>query len=121
MYVPFILFEGISKSILFNSILNFAILSVFNMRNVFIWHLFGGQRLRSVYSQQKVCSPPPPRYSEPWPLKIQNLPTLMEILSQEAAKSNTPNQQPDPTINNPTHPTILDPPFTTQSNATIPP
>ena len=32
--LPFILFEGISKSILFNSILNFAILSVFNVRNV---------------------------------------------------------------------------------------
>ena len=32
-YVPFILFEGISKSILLNSILNFAILSVFNARN----------------------------------------------------------------------------------------
>ena len=34
----FSLFEGISKSILFNSVLNFAILSVFNVRNVIIWH-----------------------------------------------------------------------------------
>ena len=38
IYVLFILFEGISKSIPFNSILNFAILSVFNVRNVIIWH-----------------------------------------------------------------------------------
>ena len=37
IYVPFILFEGISKSMLFNSILNFAILSVFKVRNVIIW------------------------------------------------------------------------------------
>ena len=35
---PFILVEGISKSILFYFILNFAILSVFNVRNVIIWH-----------------------------------------------------------------------------------
>ena len=37
----FYLIEGISKSIqvyFFNSILNFAILSVFNVRNVIIWH-----------------------------------------------------------------------------------
>ena len=38
IYVPFILFEGISKSVHFNSILNFAILLVFNVRNVIIWH-----------------------------------------------------------------------------------
>ena len=38
VYVPFILFEGICKSILFNSILNFAISSAFNVRNVTIWH-----------------------------------------------------------------------------------
>ena len=38
IYVPIILFEGTSKSILFNSILNFAILSVLNVRNVIIWH-----------------------------------------------------------------------------------
>ena len=38
IYVPFILFEGISKSILFNSVLNFAISSVFSMRNVIIWY-----------------------------------------------------------------------------------
>ena len=57
IYVPFILFEGISKSILFNSILNFAILSVFNVRNVIIWHWFGAGA-RSVYSQQKVWPPP---------------------------------------------------------------
>ena len=30
--------EGISKSILLNSILNFAILSISNVRNVIIWH-----------------------------------------------------------------------------------
>ena len=36
MYARFILFEGISKSILFNSILNFAISSVFSVRNVII-------------------------------------------------------------------------------------
>ena len=30
--------EGISKSILLNSILSFAILSIFNVRNVIIWH-----------------------------------------------------------------------------------
>ena len=34
IYVAFILFEGISKSIFFNSILNFAILSGFSVRNV---------------------------------------------------------------------------------------
>ena len=33
-----VLFEGISKSILFNSVLNFAILSVFNVINEIIWH-----------------------------------------------------------------------------------
>ena len=32
IYVPFILFEDISKSELFNSILNFAVLSVFSVR-----------------------------------------------------------------------------------------
>ena len=36
--VPFILFEGISNSLLFNSVLNLAISSVFNVRNVIIWH-----------------------------------------------------------------------------------
>ena len=39
IYVPFTLFEGISKSMLFISILNFAILlSVFNVRNEIIWY-----------------------------------------------------------------------------------
>ena len=38
IYVPFILFEGISRSMLFSSTLNFAILSVFSVRNVIIWH-----------------------------------------------------------------------------------
>ena len=36
----FILFEGIGKRIPFNSILKFAILSEFKMRNVIIWHCF---------------------------------------------------------------------------------
>ena len=36
--IPFILFEGISKSILFNSILNAVIYLVFNVKNVIIWH-----------------------------------------------------------------------------------
>ena len=36
MYVPFILFEGVGKSLYFISILNFAILSYFKIRN--IWH-----------------------------------------------------------------------------------
>ena len=30
--------EGIAKSILFISILNFAIFSIFDVRNVIIWH-----------------------------------------------------------------------------------
>ena len=38
IYVPFILFESISKSILFHSILYYAIASVFNVRNVILWH-----------------------------------------------------------------------------------
>ena len=36
--IPFNLFEGISKSILFNSILNAVIYLVFNVKNVIIWH-----------------------------------------------------------------------------------
>ena len=36
--VPSILFEEIAKSTLFNSFLNFAILSVFNMRNIINIH-----------------------------------------------------------------------------------
>ena len=36
VYVPFILFECISKTIPVNSILKFAILSVFNVRNAII-------------------------------------------------------------------------------------
>ena len=36
IYVPFILFEGIPKSILISSFLKFAI--VFNVRNVIVWH-----------------------------------------------------------------------------------
>ena len=35
---PLVLFLGISKGKLFNSILYFAILSIFNARNVIIWH-----------------------------------------------------------------------------------
>ena len=53
--IPFILSEGISKSKLLNSILNFAILSVFNVRNV----LIEGQRTQSIYNQRKACPPPP--------------------------------------------------------------
>ena len=36
--VHFILLEGIGKRKPFNSILDFAILSNFKMRNVIIWH-----------------------------------------------------------------------------------
>ena len=39
MYIPFILFDSISKNIFFNCILNFAILSVFSVRNVIITFL----------------------------------------------------------------------------------
>ena len=65
IYVPFILFEGISKSILFNSILSCAILQVFNVRNVVIGTNWG-RGLRSVYSRRKVWPPlAPHQYSEP--------------------------------------------------------
>ena len=55
MNIHFILSEGISKSKHLNSILNFAILSVFNVRNV----LIEGQGTQSIYNQRK-ASPPPP-------------------------------------------------------------
>ena len=51
--------EGISKSILLNSILNFAILSISNVRNVTIWHsLVAGA---AISSQPAKCLPPPPQ------------------------------------------------------------
>ena len=81
--VPFISFEDIAKSILFSSILNFAILSVFNMGNVIDYLAVIGGRggaLRSVDSQRKVekfalylppphnilnLTPSPAKYSKP--------------------------------------------------------
>ena len=63
IYVTFILFGGISKSILFRSILKFAILSVFNVRNVIIWHCLGAEAPISL-QLEKICTPtcrlPPP-------------------------------------------------------------
>ena len=58
----FILFKGISKSKLFNSILNFAILSVFNVKNAIIWHIGGGGYDQFTASKKfaPLASPPPP-------------------------------------------------------------
>ena len=69
MYVPFILFEGVSKSVLFYRVLNFAILSVFNVRNVIIWHRMGGGGSDQFTVSEKtgLPLPPPPQYSEPCP------------------------------------------------------
>ena len=49
IYVHFILFEGIGKRIPFNSILDFAILSNFKMRNVII-------SLKEIISQTDKCA-----------------------------------------------------------------
>ena len=56
--------EGISKSILLNSILNFAILSISNVRNVIIWHtLVAGAAISSQpakgLAHRAPHSPPP--------------------------------------------------------------
>ena len=59
-YVPIILFEGISKSKLFN---NFAILSVFNVRNVIIWHWLGAGAPISLQPAKSLASPPSPHPS----------------------------------------------------------
>ena len=68
VYVPFILSEGISKSIFINSILNFALLSVFKVRNVIIWHWIGGRGSDQFTASEKFASPlGPPQYSEHWP------------------------------------------------------
>ena len=51
--------EGISKSILLNSILNFAISSISNVRNVIIWHsMVAGAAISS--QPAKGLPPPPP-------------------------------------------------------------
>ena len=57
--------EGISKSILLNSILNYAILSISNVRNVMIWHsLVAGAAISSQpakgLAHRASQSPPPP-------------------------------------------------------------
>ena len=75
MYVPFILFEGISKSTLFSSILNFAILSVFSVRKVIIWYWLGAGALISLQPAKSLallqhsdpCPPPPPPSPPPPP------------------------------------------------------
>ena len=66
IYVPFTLFEGISKSMLFISILNFAILlSVFNVRNVIIWYWlgWGGWAPISLQLAKSLAPPLAPQYS----------------------------------------------------------
>ena len=56
--------EGISKSIPLNSILNFAILSISNVRNVTIWHsLVAGAAISS--QPAKCLAPPPPNLFTP--------------------------------------------------------
>ena len=55
IYVPFILFEGISKSILFNSTLKFAIISVFNVRYV----IFGTDGAPNRLQPPRLGPPPP--------------------------------------------------------------
>ena len=60
MYVPFILFEGISKSILINSILNFAILSVSFQREMCSYlELIGGRRSSDQFTAGEKFAPPP--------------------------------------------------------------
>ena len=76
-----ICFEGTCKTIPFNSILEFSILSDFNMRNVIIWHWFmkslvGTWRRNDVTSHRRqydvmgllgICPPLAPQYSKPYP------------------------------------------------------
>ena len=57
--------------VFFNSILSFATLSVFNVRNVII----RGGGFDQFTASEKFA--PPPEYSEPWPPNILNLPTPM--------------------------------------------
>ena len=58
--------EGISKSILLNSILNFAILSISNVRNVIIWHslvvgaAISSQQEKGLAHRAPQCPPPLP-------------------------------------------------------------
>ena len=82
MYL-FFLFEGISKSILFNFILNFAISSVFNVRNVIIWHWLGAGDSDQFITSEKFAPPPchPPQYEPCPPPLFQNLPKPMYAVS----------------------------------------
>ena len=61
--VPFISFEGTSESILFNFIRNFAILSVFNVRNVFDTDWGRGAPIS--LSPAKSLPPPPHTHTHP--------------------------------------------------------
>ena len=77
IYVPFILFEGISKSILFNSNLNFAayfsililiLLYNFAVLEMYYLALIGGGGSDQLTASEKFAPPPPrplaPQYSE---------------------------------------------------------
>ena len=76
MYLLFYLKVFLKVIILQYSILNFAILSVFNVRNVIIWHRLGAVAPISLQSVKSLPPPPPhilnippPQYSEPCPLQ----------------------------------------------------
>ena len=59
--------EGISKSILLNSILNFAILSISNVRNAIIWHsLVAGAAISSQPAKCLAHRAPPPLPPKPF-------------------------------------------------------
>ena len=71
--IYFHLFDDISKSILFNSILSFATLRVFNVRYVIIWHWLGARAPISLQPAKSLPPlppvnppPPPPKYSKPF-------------------------------------------------------
>ena len=112
--VTLIWFERTCKTIPFNSILEFSILSDFKMRNVIIWHWFI-KNLMGTWRRNDVASTsfrridvvttsfacwefdppwPPPQYSKPWPPNILNAPCCLSAAYVHGSfKASLPRQR----------------------------